>query len=90
MYVISAMHKYNFQEEYEWCYAALDDYAGSFSTGYPCWDHFDGHAKQFNTVEDAEKWLESNRSFLFSRSGDIKLETLGIRKKIYKTVKKIK
>ena len=90
MYVISVMRKCGFQKDYKWCYAALDEYAGSYSTGLPCWDSFDGHSEVFKTVEAAEKWFEENRSYLMSTGQDIKPETLGIREKIYKTVKELK
>ena len=40
--------------------------------------------------ELAEKWFEENRSYLMSTGQDIKPETLGIREKIYKTVKELK
>lgn len=35
MYVISAKIKKYHSDEYEWGYFQYDNYAGSFSTGYP-------------------------------------------------------
>lgn len=36
-------------------YAGYDNHAGSFSTGYPCWDS-ENYAKEFETVDDAKEW----------------------------------
>lgn len=91
MYVISVKHKYHFQEEFEWRYASSDSYGGSFSTYMPCWDRCEAHAITFKTVEEAEKWFEENAEYLFDRNNATILEgTLGIREKVYKTVKELK
>lgn len=91
MYVISVKHKYHFQKEFEWRYASLDSYGGSFSTYMPCWDSCEAHAITFKTAEEAEKWFKENAKYLFGRNNATILEgTLGIRKKVYKTVKELK
>lgn len=88
MYVISVKCKYNFEKDYDWRYASIDQY-NSFSTGYPCWDSYEGHAELFNTIEEAEQWFNRNSKFLLSKNCVIVQETLAIRKKIYKTIKEL-
>ena len=88
MYIISAKHKYDFQEEYEWKYVGLDNYAGSFSSGYPCWQS-DNYAKEFETVEAAKEWWNRNSEYLLRKGNNVLLDTIAIRKKIYKTIDKL-
>lgn len=65
-----------------WEFASYDNYAGSFSTGYPC---FDGlmHAITFDSTEDAEQKFEKWwKDFVYGHSNytkDYDISTLGIR-----------
>ncbi len=88
MYIISAKYKYKFQEEYEWGYVGHDNHSGSISTGYPCWDS-ENYAKKFETVEEAKKWWAKNNQYLLCENYEILLDTIAIRKKIYKTIEKL-
>ena len=62
----------------EWEYAQYDNYAGSFSTGYPCFSSL-LHAIKFNSVEEAEEWLYKNKKYL-GLDKNYNLSSLGIRK----------
>lgn len=76
----------------EWEYAQYDNYAGSFSTGYPCFGSL-LHAIKFNSVEEAEKWFEEEKEYLTPRlNKNYNLSSLGIRKMEIKftTVENIK
>lgn len=88
MYIISAKYKYKFQEEYEWGYAGYDNHAGSFSTGYPCWVS-ENYAKRFETIEEAKEWWDKNGQYLLRGNYEILLDTIAIRKRIYKTIEKL-
>lgn len=87
VYVISVEYKADYEEEYGWRYAAMDLCAGSFSTGYPTWGNYDANARTFATIEEAEKWWNSNKEFLrrsiLNSNADIIPDTLGIREKTY-------
>lgn len=66
----------------EWQYAQYDNYAGSFSTGYPCFGSLE-HAIKFNSVKEAEKWFEENKRYISSYylgGKNYNLSSLGIRK----------
>lgn len=88
MYIISAKYKYNFQDEYQWGYAGYDNHAGSFSTGYPCWDS-ENYAKEFETVDDAKEWWSKNSQHLLVKNYEVLLSTIAIRKKIYRAIEKL-
>lgn len=77
-------------EEQYFEYAGLDNYAGSFSSGYPVF-LYETHAERFKTVEDAEKWWNSNKKYLLSRlrEDNYDINTLAIRKCVYSTKKKL-
>ena len=60
-------------------YAQYDNYAGSFSTGYPCFGSL-LHAIKFNSVEEAEKWFAEEKTYLDFDSRNYNLSSLGIRK----------
>ena len=63
----------------EWEYAQYDNYAGSFSTGYPCFGSL-LHAIKFNSVKEAEKWFEEEKTYLDFNGRNYNLSSLGIRK----------
>ena len=76
----------------EWEYAQYDNYAGSFSTGYPCFSSL-LHAIKFNSVEEAEKWFKEEKKYLTPiLDRNYNLSSLGIRKMEIKftTVENIK
>lgn len=87
VYVISVEYKADYEEEYGWRYAAVDLYAGSFSSGYPIWSDYDAHARTFATMEEAEEWWNHNKGFLrrsiLDSNADIIPDTLSIREKTY-------
>lgn len=65
MYVISALVKYDFEDEGELRFAGYDRGAGSFSTGEPCWNRpRDINVKYFNTSKEAEDWYNENTEYL--------------------------
>ena len=77
-------------EQY-WEYAAYDRYAGSFSTGYPCFG-FEWHAESFQSVEEAEKWWNANEEYMFdgyNKKSCYDISTLAIRERIYRPSKKL-
>ena len=77
--------------EHFWEYAQYDDHAGSFSTGYPCFSD-EYHAKTFVSVEEAEKWWNDNKKYMFygcRESSKYDITTLAIRERIYKPSKKL-
>lgn len=65
-------------------YAQIDD-KGPMATGWPCLSSFYG-AKTFNTVDDALAWWKSNRYVLDYGKNDYALDTLAVRKVIFKKV----
>ena len=83
MYIISAMHKYDFENSFSWAYACMDN--GLFGSGMPCWTKSRREAVIFESVEKAKEWFNKNHDYL--NFSEIKRNTLAIRKCIYKTVK---
>lgn len=74
----------------QWRYAGIDD--GSYGSGYPCWCYSDYSCKSFGSVEDAKKWFNGAKSFLINshyENYNLDIETLGIRKVIYKKVESL-
>jgi len=78
-------------EEQYFEYAGNDNYAGSFSTGYPVFLN-EMHAERFKTEADAEEWWNKNKRHLVSRLSpeDYDLSTLAIRKVTYNKKKGLK
>ena len=70
-------------------YASYDRYAGSFSTGYPCFDRIE-HAITFDSIEDAEQKFEKWwKDFVYGHSNyakDYDISTLCIRELKLNTV----
>ena len=74
----------------EWRYAGIDD--GSYGSGYPCWCYSDYSCKSFGSIEAAKEWFNKSKSFLlgsYYEKSDFNIETLGIRKVIYKKVESL-
>ena len=74
----------------EWRYAGIDD--GSYGSGYPCWCYSDYSCKSFGSIEAAKEWFDRAKSFLldsYNKDFDLDIETLGIRKVIYKKVESL-
>ena len=74
----------------EWKYAGIDD--GSYGSGYPCWCYSDYSCKSFGSIEAAKEWFDRAKSFLldsYNKDFDLDIETLGIRKVIYKKVESL-
>ena len=74
----------------EWRYAGIDD--GSYGSGYPCWCYSDYSCKSFGSIEAAKEWFNKSKSFLlgsYYEKCDLDIETLGIRKVIYKKVESL-
>lgn len=64
-------------------------YAGSYESGYPYWCYSDYSYKSFGSIEAAKEWFNKSKSFLldsYYEKLDLDIETLGIRKVIYKKV----
>lgn len=96
-YVISIKRVKNYVGEKletpEWEYASYDRYAGSMSSGYPCFDGFIGHAIRFASVEEAEKefpkWF---KDFAYGHSRyqeDYDMDSLAIRKITFVTKRRL-
>ena len=65
----------------EWRYAGIDN------GGYPSWRYFEHTAGHFCSIEDAQKWFDKNKQYLFGNyydCNDFDMSTLAIRKVIYK------
>lgn len=94
MFVISIkrIRKYNGEKlndkDQYWEYGMYDRYAGSFSTGYPCFGNL-SNSEKFKTVEEARKWWNSCKKNLRYDAKDYDRSTLGIRECIFKTVEKL-
>lgn len=74
----------------EWRYAGIDD--GSYGSGYPCWCYSDYFRKSFGSIEAAKEWFNKSKSFLLDSyygKDVLDIETLGIRKVIYKKVESL-
>lgn len=74
----------------QWRYAGIDD--GSYGSGYPCWCYSDYSCKSFGSIEAAKEWFDRAKSFLldsYNKDFDLDIETLGIRKVIYKKVESL-
>ena len=74
----------------EWRYAGIDD--GSYGSGYPCWCYSDYSCKSFGSIEAAKELFDRAKSFLldsYNKDFDLDIETLGIRKVIYKKVESL-
>lgn len=74
----------------EWRYAGIDN--GSYGSGYPCWCYNTHSCKIFISIEDAEKWFNENKEYLFGRYySDSKFDksTIGIRQIVFKKVKSL-
>lgn len=73
----------------EWRYAGNDD--GEYGSGYPCW-HSGYSFKTFGSIEAAKEWFNRAKLFLldsYYKEWDFDIETLGIRKVIYKKVESL-
>ena len=74
----------------QWRYAGMDD--GSYGSGYPCWCYSEYGCKSFSSVENAEKWFDKNKKYLFEtyyNRNDFDMSTLAIRKVVYKKEKSL-
>ena len=74
----------------QWRYAGIDD--GSYGSSYPCWCYSDYSCKSFGSIEAAKEWFNKSKSFLlgsYYEKCDLDIETLGIRKVIYKKVESL-
>ena len=74
----------------EWRYAGIDD--GLYGSGYPCWCYSDYSCKSFGSIEAAKEWFNKSKSFLlgsYYEKDVLDIETLGIRKVIYKKVESL-
>ena len=76
-----------------WEYASYDNYAGSMSSGYPCFSDVLGHAEIYSSVEEAEekfgKWWDEFTSGCSNYRSKYDIKSLGIRKIIFSTKKKL-
>lgn len=92
MYVISVKKVRNFNREPlpipEWRYAQYDDYAGSFSTGYPIFSGME-HASRYKTVDEAKEWYQKNKDFLSRYFDEYDVSTLAIREVAFNTIEKL-
>jgi hypothetical protein len=69
----------------EWRYAGIDN--GTYGSGYPCWCYSEHSGKSFYSVEDARKWFNECKQYLFGtyyNRNDFDMATLAIRKVVYK------
>ena len=75
-------------EEQYYEYFSYDRYAGSMSSGYPCFDCLN-HAERFESVEEAEKTFNNCKKDLelTTSMSKIDLSTIAIRKIVVKTKK---
>lgn len=74
------------EDKQYWEYASYDRYAGSFSTGYPCFSGIN-HAENFETVEKAKEWWEGFKKYTTNRyEKDYDFSTVAVRKTVYKKV----
>ena len=74
----------------QWRYAGIDD--GSYGSGYPCWCYSDYSCKSFGSIEAAKEWFNKSKSFSpgsYHEKDVLDIETLGIRKVIYKKVESL-
>lgn len=74
----------------EWRYAGIDN--GFYGSGYPCWLFSDKGCINFNNINDAEKWFSEAKTFLLDShyaSYNLDIDSLGIRKVIYKKIKSL-
>lgn len=85
-YLIRVKRLEKFIDE-EYAYAQNDNYAGSLSTGYPCFGSFH-HALTFNSVKTAKTWFEENKTYLLDRKRFV-LGTYEIVQLDYKSIKKL-
>lgn len=95
-YVISILRvKDSFGNDCEpyWEYASYDRYVGSVSSGFPCFSSELGHAERYSSVKEAEeKFIDWWKWFTYSRKNYQRyydLESLGIRKMVFNTKKKL-
>ena len=95
-YVISILRVKDYKgdncEPY-WEYASYDNYAGSMSSGYACFSSVLGQAEKYSSVEEAEekfsKWWDELTSVFRNYRSKYDIESLGIRKMIFSTKKKL-
>lgn len=74
------------EDKQYWEYASYDRYAGSFSTGYPCFGSLN-HAEKFENEGQAKEWWEKSKNFVTSRMEiDYDFSTLAIRKMVFAKV----
>lgn len=74
------------EEQQYWEYASYDNHAGSFSSGYPCFDNINC-AENFKTIENAKAWWEEFKRYLTSvYEKDYDFSTIAIRKPVFKKV----
>lgn len=76
-----------------WEYTSYDNYAGSMSSGCPCFSDVLGHAEIYSSVEEAEekfhKWWDGFTSGCNNYRSKYDIKSLGIRKIIFSTKKKL-
>lgn len=95
-YLLAIKRLYNYSyppvrlspDEQYYQYAQYDNYAGSFSTGYPVFGDI-CHAIRFPSIADAEKWLSENQRDLHLRSHEYDFSSLCILEERYEEVKKL-
>lgn len=81
------------EEKQRYEYAQYDNYAGSFSTGYPVFGD-ELHAIKFDSIEKAKEWWEKNEIYMsppYIDYGKYDVKTLGVMENIiiYNPVEKL-
>lgn len=71
-----------------WSYGQFDNYAGSFSTGYPCFADIT-HAQKFPTVEEAKRWYAECKRDLDLNPRTYDLNSLCVQEVVFNEVAKL-
>lgn len=72
-------------EKHRWSYGQFDNYAGSFSTGYPCFADIN-HAQRFPTIEEAERWYVEHKRDIDLSPRIYDLNSLCVQEIVFKEV----
>lgn len=79
--------------EPEWEYASYDRYAGSMSTGYPCFTSCIGYANKFKSADAAREslsdWLKDFMYPTKRLDDSYDWSSLAIRKIVFHTIEKL-
>ena len=77
-YVVSIIKKYG--DKMVEVFLSRDDHAGTYSSGYPCWDSL-YYAIEFSSVEEARKRFFQDKKYLFNHcdTNDFIMESLAIK-----------